>query len=312
MTFVYTITAAGVAKTIAEIQGTGAASPFDGQNVQTQGVVTASYPTGGLNGFYIQTPGADTADASDAIFVYGGTDGFTTYPAVGASVEVSGEADEFFGATQIIATQSGVTSIASLGTVTAKTVIPGTECALPGTDCLTGAALDSAREVVEGELFQPTAPWTVTDSYDGSPNLNTNGSNDGSFRGELAVAASSSKPLVAPTEIIDAQATAAINDRKSTTRPSGSSSTTPRAGPTPPRSTRTTRSRGSPRPTTCAPARRSPSPSRSSSPTASTPGGSCRRRRSSATPPARSTSRRPVRLPPRTWAATSSWRRSTC
>ena len=47
-----------------------------GQVVSTQGVVTARYPTGGLNGFYIQTPGPDTADASDAIFVYGGAGGF--------------------------------------------------------------------------------------------------------------------------------------------------------------------------------------------------------------------------------------------
>ena len=73
VTFTYTITAAAApSRPIAEIQGTGATTPLDGQTVKTQGVVTASYPTGGLNGFYIQTPGADTANASDAIFVYGG------------------------------------------------------------------------------------------------------------------------------------------------------------------------------------------------------------------------------------------------
>lgn len=43
--------------TIAEIQGTGAATPLAGKLVQTTGVVTASYPTGGFNGFYLQTPG---------------------------------------------------------------------------------------------------------------------------------------------------------------------------------------------------------------------------------------------------------------
>ena len=73
-TFDIAVTPAANAVTpIADIQGTGAASPIDGQAVTTQGVVTAAYPTGGLNGFYIQTPGADTANASDAIFVYGGT-----------------------------------------------------------------------------------------------------------------------------------------------------------------------------------------------------------------------------------------------
>ena len=211
--FTFTITGAAAVRPIAEIQGTGSASPVADQNVRTQGVVTASYPTGGLNGFYIQTPGPDTADASDAIFVYGGPSGFTTYPAVGDSVAVSGVAAEFFGATQIEATNAGVTSIASLGNVTAKTVVPGTDCALPGTACLTGAAIDDAREVVEGELFQPTAPWTATDVYDGGPYY-TNGSNGTAFRGELGVVANSSKPLVAPTEVIDAQSTALVAERK--------------------------------------------------------------------------------------------------
>ena len=66
VTFTYTITAAAASRPIAEIQGTGDVSPFAGQNVKTSGVVTASYPTGGLNGFYLQTPGTDTPDASDA------------------------------------------------------------------------------------------------------------------------------------------------------------------------------------------------------------------------------------------------------
>jgi predicted extracellular nuclease len=209
--FMWTVDPAAVLRPIAEIQGTGDRTPFDGQDVKTQGVVTASYPTGGLNGFYIQTPGEDTADASDAIFVYGGSAGFATYPAVGDSVEVTGEADEFFGATQIVATD--VAPIDSLGSVTAKRVIPGTDCALPGTDCLTGQALDDAREVSEGELFQPTAPWTATDVYDGGPYY-SNGSNSSAFRGEIGVVANSDKPLVAPTEIIDAQATAQVAERK--------------------------------------------------------------------------------------------------
>ena len=211
VTFTYTIADVAVFRPIAEIQGTGNASPFDGQNVLTSGVVTASYPTGGINGFYLQTPGADTPGASDGIFVYGGTSGFTTYPAVGDSVEVAGEVDEFFTTTQLVA--SSVKPVASLGAAIPKTVVPGTDCALPGTDCLTGAALDSAREVVESELFQPTAPWTLTDVYDGGPYY-SNGSNSSANRGEMGVAANSAVPLVSPTEVIDAQATAAITARK--------------------------------------------------------------------------------------------------
>ncbi len=198
---------------IAEIQGTGATSPVVGQDVKTQGVVTAAYPTGGLNGFYLQTPGADTADASDAVFVYGGAGGFATYPAVGDSVEVSGRAAEFSGATQIVAGQSGIVPVAPLGSVTPKTQVPDTDCALPGAACLAGPALDEIREVAEGELFAPTSPWTATDVYDGGPYY-TDGTNSPVFRGEIGVAADSDEPLIAPTEVIDAQATALVAERR--------------------------------------------------------------------------------------------------
>ncbi len=210
--FSFTVTAAASLIPIADVQGTGATTPLLGQNVKTEGVVTASYPTGGLNGFYIQTPGADTADASDAIFVYGGTGGFATYPAVGDSVEVTGQAAEFSGQTQIAASQAGVTSITSLGDVTPRTVVPGTDCALPGTACLADSELNTVREVVESELFQPTAPWTATDVYDGSP-FYQGTSNSSSFRGEIGVAAQSDMPLVSPTEVVDAQATALVAER---------------------------------------------------------------------------------------------------
>ena len=65
-----------VDKTIAEIQGTGVESPLAGAAVTSKGKVTAAFPTGGLNGYYIQTPGtggdlsATNHSASDGIFVY--------------------------------------------------------------------------------------------------------------------------------------------------------------------------------------------------------------------------------------------------
>ena len=112
-TFSFDIAAAPAGVTpIAGVQGDNAAtSPLDGQVVKVEGEVTASYPTGGLNGFYIQTPGPDTTpDASDGIFVYGGPGGFTpaTYPAIGDSVSVTGTVGEFSGATQIAANDAGV------------------------------------------------------------------------------------------------------------------------------------------------------------------------------------------------------------
>ncbi|HEY9394294.1 MAG TPA: hypothetical protein VIP58_09140, partial [Nocardioides sp.] len=44
------------AVTIADIQGTGTASPLVGETVTTSGIVTAAYPSGGFFGFYLQTP----------------------------------------------------------------------------------------------------------------------------------------------------------------------------------------------------------------------------------------------------------------
>lgn len=209
VTFTLTVSPAASTVPIAQIQGTGTSTPVAGQGVKTQGVVTAAFPTGGLNGFYIQTPGADTPDASDAIFVYGGPTGFTTYPAVGDSVEVSGQAAEFGGATQIVANDAGVTDIADLGTVTPKTTIPGTTCALPGATCETLATLAPAREAMEGELLKPTADFTVTDSYDGSPFWAGNSNASGMF-GEIGLAAESDAPLVTPTELYDAQTEQAL------------------------------------------------------------------------------------------------------
>ena len=106
---------AAVDKTIAEIQGTGDTSPVVGQTRAHHRRGHRVVPTGGLNGFYLQTggsgSGADaTPDASDGIFVYGGTGGFSSYPAVGDSVEVVGTVSEFGGSTEITSTSANVTA----------------------------------------------------------------------------------------------------------------------------------------------------------------------------------------------------------
>ena len=149
---------APVGKTIAEIQGDNTdVSPLAGQNVTTTGVVTASFPTGGLKGFYLQTGGAPaTPDASDGIFVYAPSLTGEQYPSVGASLEVTGSVSEFGNLTQLTANSSGVVAIADLPAPVPLAQVPGTDCALPGTDCLSGAALDAAREKHESELIQPS------------------------------------------------------------------------------------------------------------------------------------------------------------
>lgn len=91
--------------TIAQLQGTGTATPYAGRQVTTTGVVTAVYSTGGYDGYYIQTAGTggDTPDAtpgaSDGVFVYSpDTVGSVT---LGDHVQVTGEAAEHYGLTQI-------------------------------------------------------------------------------------------------------------------------------------------------------------------------------------------------------------------
>ena len=144
----------GAAVSIAEIQGTGAVSPLKGQQVTTEGVVTAVYPEGGRNGFHLQTGGTGGApkqagEASDAIFVYLGSQG--TYPEIGDSVIVTGQADEYYDVTQI-----------SGPAITA----PDTDFA-PVTAVEIGhlPAGEEAREAYESMLVLPTGAHTVTNNY---------------------------------------------------------------------------------------------------------------------------------------------------
>jgi uncharacterized protein len=80
---------------IHDIQGPGAASPYAGQHVMTQGIVTAQRFN---NGFFIQQPDAQ-ADAdpttSEGIFVFTGTGNIPAAAAVGNIVAVTGTVAEF-------------------------------------------------------------------------------------------------------------------------------------------------------------------------------------------------------------------------
>ncbi|WP_215816138.1 ExeM/NucH family extracellular endonuclease [Pimelobacter sp. 30-1] len=185
-------------KTIADIQGTGARSPYapatgndSGQRVRTQGVVTAMYRTGGLNGMFIQTGGTGTtprpnADASDAIFVYGGST-MANIPAgieVGDSVDVTGWVSEFYNATQISPGASGVAKL---------------DTPLPAVTPLATAfpTTDAAREPLEGMLLAPTGQLTVSNVYATNQ------------YGEVGLA-TGDLPLKQPSEYADATDAAAL------------------------------------------------------------------------------------------------------
>ncbi len=169
-------------QTIAAIQGTGTASPWVGDLATTKGIVTATYPTGGFNGFYIQTSGTGGAVdlgshlSSDGLFVYSGTTNAVDAVAVGNYVEVTGTIDEFFGLTQIKpAAGSDVTVL----TEVVDPVLPAT---------VAWQTSETIRETLEGMLVAPQGSYTVTDTY------STN------QYGEILLASGTS-PLLQPTEV---------------------------------------------------------------------------------------------------------------
>ncbi|MDX6358670.1 MAG: uncharacterized protein QOH37_1724 [Nocardioidaceae bacterium] len=142
--------------TIAEIQGSGDTSPFAGQPVVTEGVVTAAYPTGGFFGYTIQTDGTGTgSDAtpgeSDAIFVHQPSGAVTA--TVGDLVEVTGTVQEFNGLTEL---NVNATDLRDEGG--APSGVTPLALAYPATN--------AGREAHESELIAPTDPFTVTDNFD--------------------------------------------------------------------------------------------------------------------------------------------------
>jgi 5'-nucleotidase len=143
--------------TIEEIQGTGAASPLVGDHVVTRGVVTATYPTGGFNGFYIQTPdtGGDidlaTHTASDGVFVFGASTAGSVQ--IGDYVEVTGQVSEFNGLTEVQPDSATSVVLLSDPVVAPKPATVG----WPGDD--------ATRETLEGMLVEPQGAFTVTDNF---------------------------------------------------------------------------------------------------------------------------------------------------
>ena len=162
--------------TIEQIQGSGATSPYDDRPVITRGVVTAAYPTGGINGFFLQMAGSGATldDSSDGIFVF--TASAPTVQ-IGDHVEVSGDAVEFFRQTQIDASAGSVEVL----TEPAAAVKPA-DVAFPRTD--------AEREALEGMLVAPAGAYTLTDNYNAG---------NRAF-GELGLA-TGDKPLVQPTDV---------------------------------------------------------------------------------------------------------------
>jgi predicted extracellular nuclease len=88
------------AQTICEIQGSGANSLYNGQQVTTQGTVTALFTgSGSIGGYFIEHADCDADPAtSNGVFVYDTSPGSVS---VGQRVQVSGQVVEFNGVTEI-------------------------------------------------------------------------------------------------------------------------------------------------------------------------------------------------------------------
>ncbi|MFC7530576.1 ExeM/NucH family extracellular endonuclease [Actinoplanes sp. GCM10030250] len=181
--------------TIAQVQGTGAATGLAGSTVTVEGVVTADHRTGGYNGVYLQTAGSGgdrpvaAGTASDGIFVYL-TANTANHPSVtvGDVIRVTGTVSEFNALTQI--------------TIGAKTDVQlcASDKPLPAPVPLALPLTDEARESAEGMLVAPVGAYTISDVY------NTN------RYGEIVLAAGND-PARIPTDVARPGSDAALQLR---------------------------------------------------------------------------------------------------
>ena len=146
---------------IYDVQGDGAASPFVGQSITIEGVVTGDFQdndadvTRNLGGFYLQNvPDADFA-TSDGVFVFDGNN-----PPVevnpGNVVRVQGTVNEHFGETQVSASSVSITGTGA--------ILP-TPVTLPVATTSTNpdGELIANLERYEGMLIRLPQTLTVTD-----------------------------------------------------------------------------------------------------------------------------------------------------
>ncbi len=133
---------------ICTIQGSGAASAFDGQVVTTTGTVTAVFlGSGSLGGYFIEEPSCDAnMNTSNGLFVYQPS---ASGVAVGQRLQITGEVDEFQGLTEL----KNISNVVQLGTAT----VPPTNIQLP-------FALLTEQERFEGMLLRISGSLTVTDN----------------------------------------------------------------------------------------------------------------------------------------------------
>lgn len=134
-------------QSICEIQGNGANSPYNGQSVTTEGIITAVFSgSGSVGGYFIEQPDCDADPAtSNGVLVYAPNPGALS---VGMRVQVSGTVTEFNGLTEI---------------TNATAIVLGSGTVTP-TDIFLPLASASQWEQYEGMLLRFPTTLTVTDN----------------------------------------------------------------------------------------------------------------------------------------------------
>jgi predicted extracellular nuclease len=160
----------GDAATWGERFGRTDATPFFGATVAVSAVVVGDFQNGdadgsrNLGGFYLQEEDADAdgdAATSDGIFVFDGSASFLTDVRVGDKVTVIGTATEFFGETQIQATEVVVESSGVALPTAAEITFP-----IAGVLENPDGQLIADLEAYEGMLVTVPQPTTVADLFD--------------------------------------------------------------------------------------------------------------------------------------------------
>lgn len=95
---------------ICTLQGEGSSTPYIGQTILVEGVVTANFEQSELSGFFLQQPDCDTnPNTSDAVFVYTGQN--SSNAQIGDRVRVEGSAQEYHGFTEVVSSPAQITPL---------------------------------------------------------------------------------------------------------------------------------------------------------------------------------------------------------
>lgn len=153
-----TMAACGATATpIHDVQGSGAASPLVGQQVEVEGVVVGDFqPSSSFNGFHIQDEdvAADADPAtSEGIFVFEGGNAVAVAP--GDTVRVAGGVVEFL---QSGATLTQLSAVTGVLVCSSGTTVTPEHVALPFADL-------AFAERFEGMLVETTQDLTVSETF---------------------------------------------------------------------------------------------------------------------------------------------------